>query len=420
VVYPLKASANHRYLVDQAGTPFLMAGDSPQSLIGNLSVADVDFYFANRQVDGFNAVLINLVCNSYTFCNSDGTTFDGIAPFTTARDLSTPNEAYFSKADQVIQLAANHGLVVLLNPLETGGWLGVARNNGAVKTNNYGRYVGNRYKRFKNIVWFFGNDFQTWRTASDDALILALAQGIKATDPNYLGTTELDYQRSASLDDGSWAGLLDLDGAYTYYPTFDEVLHEYNRANTPVFMEEANYEFEHDFTDQATPLILRRQEYWTVLSGGAGQLYGNMYTVRFLNGWKSNLDTPGAKQLGYVSNLFAPRQWYNLVPDQGHSVVTAGYGTYDGSTTLANSNYATAAATPDGSLVVAYMPTPRTITVDVSKLSGPATARWYDPAGGTYTLIGSSLPNTGSLQFTPPGNNADGNGDWVLVIGTGT
>jgi hypothetical protein len=88
-----------------------MVGDSPQSLIGNLSVADADYYFANRQVDGFNAVWINLLCNSYMFCNSDGTTVDGIAPFTTTGDLSTPNEAYFSKADQEVRLAAKHGRV---------------------------------------------------------------------------------------------------------------------------------------------------------------------------------------------------------------------------------------------------------------------------------------------------------------------
>src|SRR6266436_2991547 len=29
-VYPLRASANNRYLVDQNNTPFLMVGDSPQ------------------------------------------------------------------------------------------------------------------------------------------------------------------------------------------------------------------------------------------------------------------------------------------------------------------------------------------------------------------------------------------------------
>ena len=35
--YPLKASANNRHLVDQNDVPFLMVGDSPQALIGNLS-----------------------------------------------------------------------------------------------------------------------------------------------------------------------------------------------------------------------------------------------------------------------------------------------------------------------------------------------------------------------------------------------
>src|SRR4029077_13376801 len=35
--YPLRASANSRYLVDQNNVPFLLVGDSPQALIGNLS-----------------------------------------------------------------------------------------------------------------------------------------------------------------------------------------------------------------------------------------------------------------------------------------------------------------------------------------------------------------------------------------------
>jgi hypothetical protein len=40
---------------------------------------------------------------------------------------------------------------------------------------------------------------------------------------------------------------LEFDGAYTYYPTYAQVLKEYNRPSfKPVFMEEANYEFEHN------------------------------------------------------------------------------------------------------------------------------------------------------------------------------
>jgi hypothetical protein len=47
--YPLKASANNRYLVDQNDVPFLMVGDSPQVLIGNLSPLEAAFFIENRR-----------------------------------------------------------------------------------------------------------------------------------------------------------------------------------------------------------------------------------------------------------------------------------------------------------------------------------------------------------------------------------
>ena len=264
-----------------------------------------------------------------------------------------------------------------------------------------------------------GNDFQSWTADIDDGVIRAVAQGIKDNDPNHLQTIELNYQRSGSLDDASWAPLLGLDAAYTYFPTYDQVLKEYNRASLPVFMVEANYEGEHNANDLGTPQILRRQEYWTLLSGATGQLFGNRFTWQFIDGWKSNLDTPGSVQMRYVTALFAPRPWYSLVPDQNHTVVTAGNGTYSTDSSLGSNDYLTAARSGDGSVVLAYMPTLRTITVDMSRLAGSATARWYDPSRGTYANIaGSPFENAGSRQFAPPGNNADGDGDWVLVLET--
>ena len=94
-------------------------------------------------------------------------------------------------------------------------------------------------------------------------------------------------------------------------------------------MVEANYEFEHNAnTDGGSAENLRRQEYWTMPSGATGQLYGSKYTWRlptgWLSSWRSRLDTPGVTQLSYMKNLFAPRKWYDLVPDQTHTVVTVG------------------------------------------------------------------------------------------------
>src|SRR5262249_44447656 len=128
-----------------------------------------------------------------------------------------------------------------------------------------------------------------------------------------------------------------------------------------------------------------------------------------------------SQQMAHVRFLFQSRRWYDLIPDQTHSVVTAGYGTFSNSGALGENDYLTAARTPDGALVIAYMPTLRTITVDMSQLAAPGVASWYDPSNGTFTAIaGSPLANTGSRDLTPPGNNAAGDGDWVLVLAAGS
>jgi hypothetical protein len=110
------------------------------------------------------------------------------------------------------------------------------------------------------------------------------------------------------------------------------------------------------------------------------------------------------------------------VPDQKNTVVTSGLGNFDASnsTNAQDNTYATTARTPDGTLVMTYMPTARAIGVDMTQLSGPAYAQWYDPSVGTYSAVaGSPLPNTGTKMFTPPAaKHADGYDDWVLVLET--
>jgi hypothetical protein len=452
--YPLKASANHRYLVDQNNVPFLMVGDAPHTLIANLAHTEAATYMADRKKYGINTLWINLLCNysdgCNEGCNKDATTFDGIPPFIVPGDISTPNPTYFQRAADMINTAAANGIVVLLDPIETISWLGVLRSNGPVKAFTYGQYLGNRYKAFPNIIWMHGNDFQAWRNTADDELVQAVARGIKSADANHIHTVELNYFTSGSLDDPSWAPLVELDAAYTYFPAYAQVLNEYNRVNfKPVFLVEANYEFENQGTDVGSTQNLRRQEYWTMLSGAAGQVYASAHTCRLERGWETKLDSPGARQLGYMKDLFSTLQWYGLVPDQTHVVVTAGYyglagsigkfSAYVGQSSgwkarifryvkkltgfgyVSTNTYASAASTSDGSLVMAYLPTIRTITVDMSKLAEPARAHWYDPTNGKYVEVNSSsLTNSGPRQFTPPGNNSAGDGDWVLLLEAST
>jgi hypothetical protein len=419
--FPLKVAKGGRYLVDQRGTPFLIAGESPQALMVNLSEKDAELFFANRRSHGFNTVWINLLCRQGTGGRANGSTYDGLLPFKRPDDFTKPNNAYFARCDRMVRLAQKHGFLVFLDPCETIDHLKPMLKNGPKACRAFGRYLGDRYKRFDNLLWMHGNDFQTWKKPDHDAVVLAVAKGIKDKDPRHLHTVELNYEVSGSRDDPRWASVIDVSAAYTYFPTYAEVLKEYNRRPAqPVVMIESDYEFERD----STPAVLRRQEYWSLLSGAAGQLYGNGYTWPFKAGWKKKLDTPGAKQMAHVQALFGPRAWHQLVPDQKHAVVTFGYGTFDGTATEGNrfgmtSDYVTAARTPDGALVMAYLPSLRTVKVDLAKLRGPATARWYDPSCGTYTAIkGSPLRNSGVLAFRPPGKNGDGDGDWVLVLET--
>lgn len=427
-VFPVKIStSNPRILVDQNNVPFLMVGDSPQSLIANLSATNAAFYVADRATNGFNTLLVDAICTTYTFGRPNADLVDGTLPFTNTiaggyYDLTTPNPAYFSYVDGVINLCASNGILVMLDPIETGGWLSTMLANGTTNCRAYGQYLGNRYKDFPNIIWSNGNDFQDWSNPTNDAVVLAVASGIRDYDTNHLQTVELEFYISSSLDDTNWAPIIGLNAAYTYSPTYAEVLHAYNQSSTlPAFMIEANYEYEtNSNTDGGSPRILRMQEYWTMLSGAAGQLYGNYYTVRFPpSGWQNYLDSPGVTQLQYMANLFGSRAWYKMVPDQTHAFVTGGYGQFTSSGFIAHNNYVTSAVTPDGSLGMAYLPQGGRITVAMTKFRNTVSARWFDPSANTFTNVaGSPFSNTNTQSFTSPGSNSAGDPDWVLVLET--
>lgn len=246
-------------------------------------------------------------------------------------------------------------------------------------------------------------------------MVTAVARGIRSEDKRHLQTVELNYFVSSSLDDARWRPIVNLNSVYTYSPTYAELLKQYFRPDhIPNILIEANYEMENHYTG---PQTLRRQEYWAMLSGAAGQFWGNKYTWQFTSGWQGHLATAGSRQLGYATSVFSRLPWYELVPDRDHTVVTSGYGAFSDEGDVNVNDFAAAARTPDGRFVVVYMPTGRTITVDTTRLASPARARWFDPTTGGYTTaLASASSDTSAESFTPPGKNAEGESDWVLVL----
>lgn len=356
----------------------------------------------------------------------------GIGPFTTPGDFATPSEAYFAHVDWVLSKAAEKGIMVFLNPAYAGygtgdttntdGWIKEIVANGATKCRNYGRYLGNRYKDFNNIA---GGDRVLSTTA--EPIALEILKGIKDFAPAHLWTAHWTNAMN-SMDVAAFRPYMDLNGVYAYDGISGYVhqrsLSQYNLPNfKPIYLWESWYEGL-NWSGVVTPrATVRREAYETNLSGSTGQNSGSNFIMMFggptgsgaTYNWRDHLATPSTLDMVRVKQLFASRPWQLLEPDQSHTAVTGGYGTFG------QSNYVTAARTSDGSLVMAYVPSTgtdvRSLTVDLSKLSGAVTAQWFNPTSGSYsTISGSPMANSGSQSFTTPGNNGTGTNDWVLVL----
>jgi hypothetical protein len=398
--YPVKVAPDHRHLVTHGGIPYLVQGDAAWSIISGLTNEEAEFYLEDRRQKGFNSIIVNLI--EHKFRGPDNRY--GVGPFNTPGDFSTPNEKYFEHADWVIRKAAEKGIQVFLAPIYLGykgtdeGWIKETLANGPEKSLNWGRYVGKRYAGFDNLVWMIGGDRNPEEARED---VDAVVQGIKEFDQRHIVTAHCAPENSA-LDQYKQDGWLDLNDTYTYQIVHSVLQNDYDRTPTmPYVLIETTYEGEHN----ASAVQIRRQAYWTLLSGAAGQFMGNRPIWLFDPGWQAALNSTGARDMVRLNDLFTSRPWFNLIPDVKHEVVFSGLGEFNGL------DYVTAAWTKDGGTAIAYLPTARAVMVEMSKISGKrATVWWYNPRTGSSALIGQ-FPTTGKRRFAPPGE-----GDWVLVV----
>jgi len=415
--FPLHVESGKRYLVDAQGQPFLIQGDSPWSLIVQLTEAEVDQYLDDRQARGFNTLLVNLL--EHKFGSNAPNNAYGEGPFLTPGDFSRPSEAYFAHADWVLNRAAQKGFLVLLVPSYLGygggpeGWYSDMLSNGSTVLRDYGRYVGRRYKDYANILWIYGGDYNP----PDRSLIRAIADGIRESDSHALGSAHCAPE-TAAIEYWGGESWLRVNNVYTYKLVYTAALQQYQRPEQlPFFLLESNYENEHNVTTRE----LRMQAYHALLSGAAGQVFGNNPIWHFDGPglfpapvtWQQALSGSGSQSMSHVWNLFSSRNWWTLVPDAANATLTGGLGSPD--------DRAVAALAGDRAFAIAYVPSARDVTINLDRLAGPyVAASWYDPANGSYTTVsGSPFSASGSKTFRPTGNNGGDAGDWVLVLESG-
>ncbi len=434
-VWPIRASTNNRHLVDANNQPFLYFATTPWMIGIHATQDEVRQYLDDRQVAGVNTVQVIVVPWEdqpvKTQWVSVGANRNGLRPFSNEQDFATSNSAYYDSLLYVIEQARLRNMQVALAPMWPGccdeGWIDEMRNNSLTAFRNYGRFLGQKFGPKDNLMWIVGGDRNP--LAQDVDRYNELVAGIRESDTRHLVTFHPGADGHPRNIGQSWQTL---DGVYTYGTEFlsgpgtDSNLHvyakthqTYNRAPVqPNILIETYYEREHD----SPASRIRRQPYWSVLSGSTGWAYGNRYwNMRPEDQWTSHLHDAGFDHQVVARAFFAKYPWWTLVPDQTQTWVTAGFGTYQNSSLLGTNgiDYVVSAVSADKRLLIAYVPptgtSARAITVSLDQFAaGAKRASWVNPVNGQATAL-ATVPQSGSQVFTTPGNNGDSN-DWLLVV----
>ena len=366
--YPLKAVSGSRYLTDQKNTPFFWAGDAAWSLIAQLNFKDAELYLENRKSRGFSVVMVSLI--EHKFCKNAPANIHSEPPFH-AKPFVNPNEKYFSHADSVIESAGRNNILVLLTPLYLGydcgdeGWCAEVKNASLNEMQAWGEYVGSRYKKFSNIIWLIGGDTDPSQVKDK---VAAMVKGIRSSDPIHLISAH-NQPESMAVDPWKGESWLTVNNVYSY----DSLIYKHYRAAyeykpvMPFYQVESAYENEHN----SKPQEIRSYAYWAVLSGSMGHVFGNCPLWNFdsaksfctISGWKEQLNNEGSMSMYYLQRLFRSLAWQSLVPDFENHIVISGLGK------PGTKDHVACAATPDGSTIIAYMPSARIVKADMSKIA---------------------------------------------------
>lgn len=440
--FPLRVAEDNRHLVDATGRPFVLRGRAAWSVLTQ-PVASYRAFLDDTKAKGFNAVeVLGIVADpgskDVPFAGDKTLPFgrqlgggpwqgamDHKAIEREAPDLTTPNEAYWAFVEAFVDACRERGIVVLFFPAYVGykggdkGWMREMVANGPTRVEAYGEWIARRFQGKSNLVWMLGGDYGRFRPAETE-VERALIRGLKRVAPQASTLySALWDTNTIGTDQPDFGGELNLNGVYSWSgETASLARRAYRHVPVmPAYLVEEPYDEEgpdgNAYNPHATQPV-RRFVYWAWLESLAGYVVGNGYVWTFNAGWERHLDSPGTRDMQLLNGFVASIPWWRLVPDgQGshRPLVTAGGGTID------TDSHVAAAATRDGDLAVVYLGPCHggAISIDMSRLSGTVTARWFDPSNGNYLPAGTHA-NAGVRSFKPPGRNRSGARDWVLRL----
>ena len=368
----IRVSSNGRYFVDANGAPFYFLADTQWELFRRYTPTQARLILENRKAKGFTVVMAMLTGVG----DGTGPNFGGAHPWLNDNPAA-PNPAYFTNVDAVVKLALTNDIQLLIG-LYHQTYAGRMTMDNAKQ---WAAWVTARYREYPNIVWTL------YPKATDDykPIISRLAEGIEEGDRGrHLVSMHPDPSPATSsfMHAAPWLGFNSIQVWNQIRSVYPMTLADYRQTPAkPVTMLEGVYEGGEEYGYLITPLLVRREAYYTCLAGGFHG-YGHNDSWRVRARWQKALDDPGARQMTILKNIFTGLpDWWTLVPDQ--TALSKGGNTKGDALNLS-------ARSSTGKWIIAYVAEKPDVTVDLSKITaaGSAAVKWINPATGAQEVVG--------------------------------
>lgn len=427
----LRVSENKRFLQFEDGTPFFYLGDTGWELFHRLNKAETEKYLENRRSKGYTVIqaVILAELDGLNTPNAEGN-----KPLID-NDPLKPNEAYFQHVDWVIKKAAEKGIFIGVLPTWGDKWnkkwgVGPVIFN-PENAEAYGKFLGERYKNYTNIIWILGGD-RPIEGEEQANIIRGMAKGLKLGDggSHLISLHPQGGQGSSQIfHKEEWLdfNMRQNGHSISYTDRYFQTLVDYNlQPVKPVLDAEPVYEdhpinFNAEENGHSVAADVRRPLYWDLFSGACGHTYGHhsvwqMWAPerqpinRPLMPWYEAIDQPGAGQMMYGRLLIESRPFFTRIPDDSVIVPESV------KTSIPGAGRYRFVATRDleGTYAMVYAPIGRKFSVRMEVIKGKdVVAWWFNPRNGNAIKIGN-FSNTGTRSFISPDPGEDL--DWILVL----
>lgn len=426
----LQVTENGRFFQTADGKPFFWLGDTGWLLFHKTTREQAIHYLDVRKKQGFNVIQV-MVLHSAAAKNVYG--HAALQNGDIARPaVATAPDNYWNHIAFIVQEAAKRGIYMALVPV----WGSVVRQGkvSPAQAASYGRFLAERFGRYRNIVWINGGDIrgtdgmEVWQT---------LAKTIKMYDPDHLVTFHPRgrYSSSEWFHQESWLDFNMFQSGHRTYAqdTSRNDKNHYGEDNwkyvqndyslnpvKPTLDGEPSYEnIPYGLHDSLNPRWsapeIRRYAYWSVFAGGAGFTYGENAVMQFHtkgdadfnygvnDNWTNTINAAGATQIHHLKTLLLGKPYFERVPAQ-EIIADNNYSKYD---------YIVAARGKAYAFVYTY--TGRNFSIDASRLGFDVkNATWFNPVSGKKTKAIFQKRDL-LLAFDPPGEPMNGN-DRVLIL----